>query len=317
MQKICYLHVGLHKTATSSFQQTCKSNVDLLQANGVTYPLFSCPAASKLKMSNHSIPIFSLFTEGPEDYHINKRWGLSDRISEINSSYNNQFTHYLRSSGDLLISGEDISALGEKSLFELTENIKCHNYEIKAIALVRSPYSAICSELQEGIKSGRFFELISLNNHVPTIFSVKSFNKTRQVKKLKSIFGDSICFYSFENACMHSRGPVGFLLREFLNQDPSSFVYQKTNESLSNLSVRIQNEFNAINPAFVGRNYNAHFRSIPRKVDQRLGFSGKFLLTEVEYAFIEEFVKRETENLNEITGLDFSCQSLKFSKPVF
>ena len=53
------------------------------------------------------------------------------------------------------------------------------------------------------------------------------------------------------------------------------------------------------------------------KVDEKLGFSGKFLLTEVEYGLVEKFVKIETENLNEIIGLDFSGQSLKFSKPIF
>ena len=160
-------------------------------------------------------------------------------------------------------------------------------------------------------------DLISFNNSVPNSFDYTPFSKLDMIKKLKSVFGQSIHFHSFESACSHSYGPVGFLLEEFLNQDPSTFEFKKTNESLSNLSVRMQNEFNAINPAFLKGKLNPHFRKFPLRVDKRLVFSGKFLLTEVEYALVEEFVKIETENLNELTGLDLSGQSLRFSTPVF
>ena len=317
MPKICYLHVGLHKTASSSFQRTCAENIDLLQENGVTYPLFSCSAANKPKIENHSIPIVSLLTEKPENYHINKRWRVSSEINEVNSSYDIQLENCLTSSNNVIISGEGISLLSEQSLSKLINKIQRNNYEIRAFALIRSPYSMICSAIQEIIKNGKYFELISLNNCVPTSSSTALIGRSNIVKKLKSVFGSGISFHSFEYACTHSYGPVGFLLKELLSQDPSAFEYQKTNESLSNLSVRIQNEFNAINPAFVGNKFNTQFRRLSPRVNKRLEFSGKFLLTEDEYALIEKFVKIETENLNKITGLDFSTQSLKFSKPIY
>ena len=79
----------------------------------------------------------------------------------------------------------------------------------------------------------------------------------------------------------------------------------------------MQNEFNAINPVFLKDKLNPRFKKFPLRVNERLVFSGKFLLTEVEYGLVEEFVKIEIENLNELTGLDFSGQSLRFSTPVF
>ena len=322
MSRVCYLHVGLPKTASSSFQATCKINADLLQDSKINYPCFSCAAANKSKIYNHSVPIRSLFTEDPGNYRMNKRWGVSNNIEEVNSSYDDQLSDYLASSDNLIISGESISLLSEESLLKLINKIKYYNYEIKVLALVRSPYAMICSAIQQSIKTGEYFKLISLNDCIPTSFSGKQLHlKSKTVEKLISVFGKSICFHSFDRACTHSHGPVGFLLEEFLNQDPSIFEYQKNNESLSNLSVRMQNEFNAVNPAFVGNKngnkYNTKFRRFPLKVDEKLGFSGKFLLTEVEYGLVEEFVKIETENLNEIIGLDFSGQSLKFSKPIF
>lgn len=189
---------------------------------------------------------------------------------------------------------------------------------MKSTALIRSPYPALCSEIQERIKGGEYNKLISLNNSVPDSYeTVLLSRRSKKVEKLKSFFGKSICFYSFENACTHPHGPVGFLLKEFLGQDPSAFDYKKTNESLSNLSARIQNELNAISPSFVGSKLNAQFQKLPLEVDKRLEFSGKFLLTEVEYELVEEFVQSETKKLNELTGLGFSGQSLNFSKPIF
>ena len=317
MPKTCYLHVGLHKTASSSFQRTCGGNKDLLQDAGITYPCFTCSAANKRKIYNHSIPIASLFAENPANYHINKRWGVSEKIIEVSSAYESQLEGFLDTSKNILISGEDISKLSAQSLSALIDKISSYGYEVKSTALIRSPYSAFCSAMQQRIKGGRHYKLISLNNSVPDSFETPSFQKSKTVQKLRSIFGKSISFHSFENACTYSHGPVGFLLKEFLGQDSSAFEYKKTNESLSNLSVRIQNERNAVIPAFVDSKLNTQFQKFPLRVDKRLEFSGKFLLTEVEYMLVEEFVQIETEKLNELTGLDFSGQSINFSKPIF
>ena len=78
--KTCYLHLGLHKTASSSFQQTCAANIARLQQERLHYPIFSCPSAkpSRLKISNHSVPLRSLYEQNPAEYHINKRWKIKD-----------------------------------------------------------------------------------------------------------------------------------------------------------------------------------------------------------------------------------------------
>jgi hypothetical protein len=207
--------------------------------------------------------------------------------------------------------------LSAQSLSRLAEKIQKHNYQLKVIALIRSPYSLICSEIQQRAKSGYYVNLISLNNCVPTSFNVRSFGKSEVVKKLKSVFGDSIKFKSFEHACANLYGPVGFLLEEFLEQNPSAFEYQKTNESIFNLSTRVQNEFNAVNPSVIDGRFNPQFKMFPAGIDNKFAFSGKFLLTEVEYALIEDFVKNETEILSELTGLNLFDQSVKFSKPIF
>ena len=86
---------------------------------------------------------------------------------------------------------------------------------------------------------------------------------------------------------------------------------------MSNLSVRIANEFNKINPSFVDGEYNSKFQKFPLSLDKELGFSGRFLLTELEYELVEEQIKDEIRGLIASFGLDFSGSLLKFSPPIF
>ena len=104
---------------------------------------------------------------------------------------------------------------------------------------------------------------------------------------------------------------------KFLDQNPAMFKYVRTNESMSNLSVRVANEFNKINPSFVNGEYNHKFQKFPLSLDRELSFSGKFLLTELEYELVEGQIKDEIRGLSYSFGLDFSDSLLKFSPPIF
>ena len=77
-----FLHVGLHKTGTTSIQNTLfsKMNSKFLEDNGYLYP--------KHWPSNHSIPLYSSFCNHPEKYHINikKEQGIEE-IKKINKEY--------------------------------------------------------------------------------------------------------------------------------------------------------------------------------------------------------------------------------------
>ena len=132
MTKTCFLHVGLHKTASSSFQVTCAKNIACLRNNGITYPLFNCDHAGIQNIQNHSIPIFSLFTEQPHEYRINKQSNILNNIKAVNSSYESQLGKLLESSNKLIISGEDISVLSKNSLSRFIQIIlqKLHSSAI-------------------------------------------------------------------------------------------------------------------------------------------------------------------------------------------
>jgi hypothetical protein len=63
-----FLHVGMHKTGTTSIQQTLHANRARLQRAGLSY--------FEAEETNHSRTVFSAFAEAPHLYHANRRQGL-------------------------------------------------------------------------------------------------------------------------------------------------------------------------------------------------------------------------------------------------
>jgi len=105
--KTCFLHLGLHKTASSSFQQTCASNRKLLAKQGLHYPLFACEHShpKRLKINNHSVPLRSLYDQKPQNYHINKRWKIT-RLKDAIADYESQLSTALSVECSFELSGE-------------------------------------------------------------------------------------------------------------------------------------------------------------------------------------------------------------------
>ena len=317
LSKTCYLHLGFHKTATSSFQETCASNSALLKDSfGLTYPTFICSANGK-KVNNHSIPIFSMYCDHPSRYHVNVRWGVGNKIDEVNASYKKQFVQSLERSESLVISGEGIALLPPENLNRLLGDIRQYGYDINALAVVRSPYSSLCSEIQQTIKMGKYIRLISLNGsgQIPRDFKIA--RVTDRIKKAKSIFHQHIKFFGFDRACSHEFGPVGYLVQNFLEKDPGLFEYTKANESLFDLTVRMQNELNKVNSAIVNGKHNPLFQKLDSSVNRNFAFSGKFLLTEKEYGLVKDQVELESEGINDLLGHDFQDRSIQFADSIF
>ena len=58
--KTCFLHVGFHKTATTTFQQICGNNRDVLKKAGIFYQQFNYPT-EKENRCNHSGPLSMIY----------------------------------------------------------------------------------------------------------------------------------------------------------------------------------------------------------------------------------------------------------------
>lgn len=148
MANCCYLHVGMHKTGSSSIQSTFHGYDD----GSLRYLDLGKP--------NHSLPLVAALMPDLENYHQIKKKGLSKKDIEVlkKRSWDLLLTSLEASRGkDVIISAEYFSQPGvapRKNLERLGNILKKYFHHVKVIAYVRSPKSFMESAFQERVKGG-------------------------------------------------------------------------------------------------------------------------------------------------------------------
>ena len=304
--KVCYLHLGLHKTASSSFQQTCAANQVILREAGLLYPIFQCPQAQppRLSINNHSVPLRSLYDKNPENYHINKRWKVKS-LALANQHYAQQLDTALSTDHSLVLSGEGLSLLSLEALRRLVARIEAHGFLVKPWVVVRSPLDYAHSIAQQLVRGGQHLPLIGLGSLRPPrrsdVLTIP--DGLREIRRLQAVFEDRLVVVPFRRACRHPEGPVGYLLKEFCQiQQLDSIVFKQTQESKSNLWVRLQNELNRRWPMF-----NQKKRLDPNYVRLKTQYSasGRFRLTRQELQLLSVQLTQSNRDLAALLGEEF------------
>jgi hypothetical protein len=286
------LHVGFHKTATSSIQQTLDKNRDKLEQQGYIYPRFQRGGE---EMINHSIPFYSAFCKQPELYHINIKNSCIDNIAAINNDYLMQFNQFLALESNLIVSGEDISVLHPEALIQLRDIIKSKGFKLEVYCSVRKPYSFTCSELQEKIKSGN-----------GTLTNIIVPQKSEFIHKLKKVFNDSITFFSFEEDCKTELGPVNRFL-ERIGLNPKEFKLINDNEGFGNISTRFLAYLNLTHPSLDGGKLSIKGRGFfSESIDKE-----KFILSKTELNSISEQLDVENLKMKSLLGDVFCDQNYR------
>lgn len=155
MKDLCIVHVGMHKTGTSSIQNILFRNLSDRRFH-----------FANLETDNQSSAIYSLFADNPENYHIHRALGrATHEVLAYNEKNRRLLIDGFYSCGNSvteLISGEDIGGLNESELTRLKRFLGQHFTTVKIIAYIRTPVSYITSAWQEIIKHGKsefdFFE---------------------------------------------------------------------------------------------------------------------------------------------------------------
>ena len=304
--KTCFLHLGLHKTASSSFQQTCASNRKLLGKQGLHYPLFACEQSQpkRLKINNHSVPLRCLYDQNPKNYHINKRWKIN-RLDEAIRNYNAQLTEALSHDASIILSGEGLSLLSGKALLQLVERIRARGFEIRPLALVRSPLDYAHSIAQQLIRGGQHLELVGCGPLLApqTMKRLTIPDGQRELTTLRSVFGEDLQLVPFRRACAHPHGPVGYLLEKFCGVSNLELIkFQNSQESKSNGWVRVQNLINRRWPIFdQQKQLNPdHFR-----LQDDLEFTGKFRLTRTEVDLLKDQLAQSDQVMVDLLSEEF------------
>lgn len=244
--RICYLHVGMHKTGSSSIQQSLYQHVF---TNSTKY--------LDIGFVNHSIPFYSLLTEYPEQYHINRR---GDRkfydCLKFNKRNLELIEQYIsKSEGNIIISGEDISLLPTEKLETLRSFLESYFNSVHVLIYIRPPHSFMSSDFQELIKnglSGDGFSLLKSGSLYP--------NYRKIIEKFDNTFGQGNVQVRLFDRDYLAKGDIvqDFIEAIGLDEDVASF---STNTSLSLEEASVLYLFN---------NYYIKNRAITKEINTKL-----------------------------------------------
>jgi hypothetical protein len=250
------LHIGIHKTGTSSIQQNfAKINESVLHKYGYRYPTFS---NFQNKLVNHSAVFYSLFTEKPLNYHMNIRWGFntSKKIEALHALYKKQISDVFNTDSDtVIISGEGISSLPLEALLSLKHYFinECEVSEIEVICATREHSSFLKSDVQEQIKGG-----LGINQSVSHVGHRVESLYSSIFNKFGTVFGQkNIKAYKFEDSIKESKGIFNYFIREFLPDVKLPKDKELcTNESLSHEAIELISYINKRQPLFNNNKIN-------------------------------------------------------------
>ena len=236
--KTCYLHLGFHKTATTSFQNTCGANRLTLEKHQIKLPDFRTESGQP--SFNHTFPIHNIY-ETPANNATHHQNNLMAWKKLLNSNQN------------ILVNGEGILKMSTNLVKNFLKDINASGFRTKPFACVRTPYSFINSALQNTIKNGQFHSIVRLGTSSSIDFNLnpetipKIPSSLALIKKGQKLFGDSIIFYPFSKAKTHKDGPVAFLLYNVLGIPAEEIEMTIGNQSLCNTTARLINCLNSNN----------------------------------------------------------------------
>ena len=245
-----------------------------------------------------------LYDQNPKNYHINKRWKIRS-LDEAIRDYDAQLTEALSRDASIILSGEGLSLLSGKALSQLVERIRARGFEIRPLALVRSPLDYAHSIAQQLIRGGQHLELVGCG----PLLLPQSMNRLtipdgqRELMMLRSVFGKDLQLVPFRRACGHPQGPVGYLLGEFCGVSSLHLIkLRSSQESKSNGWVRIQNLINRRWPIFDQRKQlnSDHFR-----LQDDLASTGKFRLTRAELDLLKDQLAQSNHAMVDLLSEEF------------
>lgn len=242
------LHIGMHKTGTTSIQNTIyhPSNKGVFNKNGIKY-------IEELEISNWVFE--SMFKNKPEECLQNINYGFTmEEILENNAKAKELVIKKLNESEKLLITSENIMVLSEDELANLkaffVENAN-DDVEFKVVIYVRNPVSYFTSLFQQHLK-------MPFRKDVYSDLGILHSQYIYLENPVKVFGKESVLVYSFEDACKHKFGLAGcfFELIGFSEDDLCRLTYIRENDGMSQEALNIITFINKREPLYVNNKLN-------------------------------------------------------------
>jgi hypothetical protein len=228
-----YIHIGLHKTGSTSIQATMFRNRKMLLAHGINYLALN---------ENHSTTIGPLFMQDPHLYLPNKLKKINTEAMAAKQNKRNKAALLREISANrsktFVISGEDLSRLRPECLQKLKDFLTPFAARFRIVAYVRDPYATINSVFQHRVRGGHTFAQIMASPPRPFY---------RDIAHAIDIFGrENVDIRIFNSA----RFVNGDLIADFLSaiggppELASELNIVRANEAISHEAAHLLNEIN-------------------------------------------------------------------------
>ncbi|TGD71363.1 hypothetical protein E4634_19015 [Mangrovimicrobium sediminis] len=236
MNRQLILHMGFHKTGTTSIQKACRINAQRLGEAGIYYPEFVFEGVQYNR--NHSIPVYSMFSERPEEFPRNLLIGHD--VIAANTCFRQQLEQALHcSESRLVLSGEAISLLSAVELTSLKQFVEAAGWEVRAVVYLRRPATFFSSWFAQRSRLG---DDPAKTNEAQKIIE--------RVSAVRSVF-PAVEFYSFEQVCEQHGSSVRHFFRLLDLPDELADAADWLNRSPSTQAVRLMQSISAEYPSIV------------------------------------------------------------------
>lgn len=309
------LHIGLHKTGTTTLQDFLyQYRLPLEQELQVLYPALH---------RNYSQALYSAFAEQPEQYSVNIRNGLDTpaKVALVNEENLQALLKECAASTatQLILSGEDLSLLSSAGLQRLRDWLSPLAEEMCVVCALRDPLKWSVSAAQSRIRGGHSYAEVNLE---PPLQRAR-----QRLQRCAQVFGETgIKLIDFDAALQGEGGlPGAFfdvlgLPRSWVSGKP----VQRRNESMSLEAAYLISSLNQDLPLYVdGKLGQRRFKDDIREMIQQTA-GRPFALTatamqkikdcsEPESAWLEDKFAITLDNSRLSTPVERAAGTLNFS----
>ncbi len=226
------LHIGLHKTGSSSIQASLKGYDD-----GKRF-------YADLDWINHSIPLYTAFSRSSDHYHIWTKQGASlDHINGVKEKTLRKLEQQLSrpSHNTIIFSGEDLSQLSQPDTNALVAFLRKRCEHIVAVAYVRDPLDYAASAFQQLVKGGCKQIPNRISQHIEARISIWE----------QALGSENVYIQPFDNKTLHN----GCVVQDFCTiagLDFNRIRLKRCNESLNGSATKILFHLNETSPLQFG-----------------------------------------------------------------
>ena len=309
MPRQLILAVGLHKTGTTSIQQTCARNRRVLRDAGFLYPRVSVSGQGQTT-ANHTGTLHFMFRRQPEKFGYSRGATLGERdgIIEVGNQIREAFaSQLLTQATNLLMVAEGASLFSVDELGDMKRWFNDRNWDVRVICFVRWLSSWINSMVSQRVTG---FQHLTIQAAVGQFLDVSGAVQP-WVTNIRKAFPDAE-LYSYEAASRHRLGLVGFFLEAIGIRPTEKMIFARANAGRSDCATRLISSINAafgpglgdgtVNPHYAG-NGISRLNAIP---------GAKFSLRLDEAAPLLPLLRAENEWLKKTLGEQFYDPRLEF-----